>query len=141
MESGHTLVIVDVRVLADIGRPLSEAVATEELLHQRVLGRLTPLRPGLRVQILVDEQFAEGEEVQVDLVAFDRPPRLLCNRLLDPGQVAFHIQVVLGGHFRQADVEVLLQLRFEREIRLDLVLGPGELEVLPDAGPGELNGD
>ena len=48
---------------------------------------------------------------------------------------------MLGGHLRQPDVEVLFQLRFEREIRLDLVPGPGELEVLADAGPGELNGD
>ena len=35
METRHPLGIVDVLVLVDVGRPLRESVAAEELLHQR----------------------------------------------------------------------------------------------------------
>ena len=141
VKTGLAQVVAEVPVFAEFGRFVREAIAAEELLHQRVVGRLASFRPGLGVQVLVDEQLAEGEEVQVDLVALDRPAGLLCDRLLDPGQVVFHIEVVLGRHFRQVDIEIQLQLRFERKIRLDLVLCPRELEALSHAGPGELNGD
>ena len=77
----------------------------------------------------------------MDLVPIDRPPVPLPDRLLDPGQIVFHIEIFLGRHLRQADTEFLLELYLEREIRLDIVPGPLELEVLPHAGPGELNRD
>ena len=141
METRHPLGIVDVLVLVDVGRPLHESVAAEELLHQQVISRLASFRPGLRIQVLVDEQLAEGEEVQVDLVPIDRPPVPLPDRLLDPGQIVFHIEIFLGRHLRQADTEFLFELYLEREIRLDIVPGPLELEVLSHAGPGELNRD
>ncbi len=141
METRHPLGIVDVLVLADIGQPLRESVAAEELLHQRVVGRLASFRPGLRIQVLVDEQLAEGEEVQVDLVVLDRPALPSRDRLLDPEQIVFHVEIFLGRHLRQADAEVLLELGFEREIRLDIVPGPLELEPLSHAGPFELNRD
>ena len=128
-------------VLADIGQPLRESVAAEELLHQRVVSRLASFRPGLRIQVLVDEQLAEGEEVQVDLVVLDRPALPSRDRLLDPEQIVFHVEIFLGRHLRQADTEVLFELGLEREVRLDIVPGPPELEALPHAGPVELNRD
>ena len=66
----------------------------------------------------------------MDLVVRDRPALPLRDRLLDPEQIVFHVEIFLGRHLRQADAEVLLELGFEREIRLDLVPGPLELEVL-----------
>ena len=141
METRHSLGIVDVLVFADVGRPLRESVAAEELLHQRVVGRPASFRPGLRIQVLVDEQLAEGEEVQVDLVVLDRPALPSRDRLLDPEQIVFHVEIFLGRHLRQADTEVLFELGLEREVRLDIVPGPLELEALPHAGPVELNRD
>ena len=141
MEAGGRQFVADVPVFAEVGGSVRETVAAEELPDHRVVGRPVRFRPDGRVEVLVDEQFGEGEEVEVDLVALDRPPVLLRDRLLDPVEVAFHIEVVLGRHFGQADGEVLLQLGFERQVRLDLVLRPGELEVLADVGPGEPHGD
>ena len=77
----------------------------------------------------------------MDLVARDRPPVPLRHRPLDARQVVLHVEVLLGRHLRKADAEVPVQLRLEREIRLDLVPGPRELEVLAHAGPGERHGD
>ena len=141
METRHPLVVVDGLLVADIGRCRGESIASEELPDQRMVGRLVLLGPGLRVKILVDEQLAEGEEVEVDLVALDRPALLPRDRLLHPGQVLVHIEVVLGRHLRETDGEVLFQLRLEREVGFDVVLRPGKLEVLPDAGAGQLHGD
>ena len=141
MELGHPLGIVDVLVLADVGRPLRESVAAEEPLHQGMVGGPAFLGPGLRIEVLVDEQLAEGEEVQVDRVVLDRPALLPRDGLLDPEQIVLHVEIFLGRHLRQADFEVLFELGLEREVRLDIVSGPPELEVLPHAGPGELNRD
>ncbi|MCY4645369.1 MAG: hypothetical protein OXE73_00565 [Gammaproteobacteria bacterium] len=141
METRHPLGIVDVLVLADVGRPRRESVAAEELLHQRVIGRPASFRPGLGIEVLVDEQLAEGEEVQVNLVALDRPALPARDRLPDPAQVVLHVEIFLGRHLRQPDAEILLELGFEREVRLDVVPGPPELEALPHAGPVELHRD
>ena len=78
---------------------------------------------------------------EVDLVVLDRPALPARDRLPDPEQVVLHPEIFLGRHLRQPDAEVLLELGFEREVRLDIVPGPPELEALPHAGPGELNGD
>ena len=59
-------------------------LAAEELLRQRVVARPASFRLGLRIQVLVDEQLAEGEEVQVDLVVLDRPALPSRDGLLDP---------------------------------------------------------
>ena len=141
METRHALGIVDVLVLAQVRRPRLESVVAEELPHQRVFGRPGSLRPGLRVQVLVDEQLAEGEEVQVDLVALDRPALPSRDGLLDPRQILLNVEILLGRHLRQTDSEILPELGLKREVRLDVVPGPRELEVLPHAGPGELNRD
>ena len=71
----------------------------------------------------------------------DRPALPLRDGLLDPEEVVLHVEILLGRHLRQADAEVLLELGFEREVRLDVVPGPPEIEVLAHAGPGELNRD
>ncbi|MDE0073460.1 MAG: hypothetical protein OXR82_10225 [Gammaproteobacteria bacterium] len=141
MELRHPLGIVDVLVLADVGRPLRESVAAEEPLHQRVVRRPALFRPGLRIEVLVDEQLAEGEEVQVHRVVLDRPALPFRDGPLDPEEIVFHVEIFLGGHLRRADAEILLELGLEREVRLDVVPGPPELEILPHAGPGELNRD
>ena len=71
----------------------------------------------------------------------DRPALPACDRLLDPGQIVLHVEILLGRHLRQADAEVLLELDLEREVGLDVVPGPSELEALPHAGPVEPNRD
>ena len=66
---------------------------------------------------------------------------LFATGLLDPEQIVVHFEIFLGRHLRQSDPEVRLELGLEREVRLDVVPGPPELEVLPHAGPSELNRD
>ena len=95
METGLAQVAVDVAVFAEFGGLVRETAAAEELLHQRMVGRLALFGPARRVQVLVDEQLTEREEVEVDLASRDRPAGLLRHRALDPGQVVVDVEVVL----------------------------------------------
>ena len=71
MQAGFAEVAVGVPFLAEFRGLVREAAAAEKLLHERMVGRAVLLGPARRVEVLVDEQLAEREEVQVDLVALD----------------------------------------------------------------------
>ena len=133
--------VVDMLFGADDGRIRGEAIAPVELSDQRMISRLVLFRPVLRVEILVYQQLAEREEVQVDFVVVDRPPLLTGHRLPHPVHVFVDVQILFTRHLRKADAEVLLQLGFQREVGFDLVPVPRQLEVLADTGPVEPDGD
>ena len=114
VQAGLAQVAVGVPFLAEFRGLVREAAAAEELLHERMVGRAVLFGPARQVEVLVDEQLAEREEVQVDLVALDGPARLLGgHRPLDSGEVVLDVEVILRRHLGEAHVEVLLQLRLE----------------------------
>ena len=140
VQAGPAEVAVDVRVLAEPGGLVPEPLAAEEPPDDRMVGRLVPFGPALGVQVLVDEQLVEREEAKVDLVRLDRPAGLPRHRPPDPAQIVVDVEIVLGRHLGEPDAEVLLQLGLKREVRLDVVARPRELEVLAHVRPGEPDG-
>ena len=105
-------VVIDTLVLADRRRFAPETLGVVERPQHRMVGRLLLLRPLSRVEILVDQKLAEREEAEVDCVVIHGPPLESTHSLRCSTEILSYIQVILGGHFRQVDAEVVPEFRF-----------------------------
>ena len=117
VQTRRSRVIIDMLVITDRGRLAPKAVGIVERSQYGVVGGVLLFRPLFRIEILVNEELAERKEAELDCVLIHGPALHATHGLCHSPEVVAHVQIILGGHFREADAEVAPELRFQREIR------------------------
>ena len=140
VDVGDGQVVVQVVVLGNRRRVLGKAAAAEEGLHHRVPRRPLLRRPHGGVQVLVDQQLAEGEEAQSHGSVVHAPAVFVGDGLADLPEVLRHVQLFAVLEVRQRDVEVAHELGRKGEVGTHLLAGPLHLQARPGGCARKLHG-
>ena len=96
-DAGHLIQIFGV---THRRRRLAALIRTEQGLDDRVIARGFPFRPLVRIEVFVQEEFAEGEKAELNFVGLHFPAILTLDAFADLPKIPFRVESVRISEFR-----------------------------------------